>query len=101
MSTPKNYDAYLQTVKDVLKKAWKSDAEIEAIINQIKDKPKIIEGLFNATFQITKLWFVFKYPKNATEEEKQRLLAKALKKQLTKQALADSTKKPQHRIDEA
>lgn len=89
-----NFDADLQTVKDVLKKAWKTGDEIEAIVTQIEDKPELLEKIFNENFKPTVLWiFGFKYPKNATEEEKQKLFFEEIEKHQTKQSLADSKKK--------
>lgn len=124
MKTIKNLPAYVQAIRKSLKEAWNSDEAIEITINQIKNKPEVVENTIIDKFAhwrtvLKKAWktdseidffinhnikdktlnwerfsnthikfsawlFSFIYPDNATAEQKEKLIIKALKEYQTK-----------------
>lgn len=92
MKTIKNPTGYLQAIKRFLKDPWNSDETIENRAKQFNDKPELLEKILNKDFKPTITWmFSIKYPKNATEEEKNMLIIKAIEEHQAKQSLANST----------
>lgn len=76
----------LSILKEFLKRAWKNDEAVESLINKIKDKPQLLKKVFDENFKVSWM-FSIEYPKNATNEEVQQLIFKAIEERRTKQSL--------------